>query len=164
MNLGNVSVSFNASDITLNSREGCNELSLIVSSSLIFNTRITSYPLVLDRIGVYTVIGVNYDNKDYFKMECKDQIFWDGASTYYDGSGTANVPAEMDACLKFLVKSGKATLVNNGYVRELEAGGVLEITSGVILTVTKGIKKQWYYKSESWRASYSKLYRDLKSI
>ena len=139
--LGTVTVSVNASNLTLNSTDGCNNLKLIVSSSSTFSTK-TTYDLVLSS-GVYTATGVSFSDNDYFTIEYVDQIVVDGTQ-FYNGSGVSNVPNTSDDCYKLLAKStatGSLTLTENADVREVEveSGGKLVVNTGMRLQVTDGI-------------------------
>ena len=136
--LGTVSVSVKASDITLSSMDGCNDLKLIVSSSSTFATK-TTYDLVLSS-GIYTATGVSFSDNDYFTIEYIDNIVLDGA-TAYNGSGGSNKPNTTDGCYKLIVKPNTLTLSENGDVREveIEASSILAVNSGFKLQVTNGI-------------------------
>ncbi|WP_249988553.1 T9SS type A sorting domain-containing protein [Polaribacter sp. Z014] len=141
-NLGTVTLSLKASDITFNSPDGCNALKLIVSNSSTFATK-TSYDLVLSG-GVYTATGVTFNDNDYFTLEYKDLIVLDG-TTFYNGAGTSNAPNTTDGCYKLLVKNtatGSLTLTENANVREVEVetGGILSTASNILLQVTNGIQ------------------------
>jgi hypothetical protein len=139
--LGTVTVSVNASSLTLNSTDGCNNLKLIVSNSSTFGTK-TTYDLALSS-GVYTATGVSFSDNDYFTIEYVDQIVVDGTQ-FYNGSGASNVPNTSDDCYKLLAKStatGSLTLTENADVREVEveSGGKLVVNTGMRLQVTNGI-------------------------
>ncbi|MEE9407581.1 MAG: T9SS type A sorting domain-containing protein [Polaribacter sp.] len=137
-NLGTISLAINASDITLSSMDGCNDLKLIVSSSSTFATK-TTYDLVLSS-GVYNATGVDFTDNDYFTLEYQDLIVLDGA-TAYNGAGASNKPNTNDDCYKLLVKSNTLTLSEDADVREIEveSSSILAVDSGIRLQVTNGI-------------------------
>lgn len=140
-NLGTVSVSVKASDLTLNSPDGCNDLKLIVSSSSTFASK-TTYNFVLSG-GVYTATGVTLNNNNYFTIEYIDLIVVDGTQ-FYNGSGTGYVPNTTNGCYKLLVKNtanGSLTLTENANVREVEveSSGKLVVNTATRLQVTNGI-------------------------
>ena len=140
--LGTVTVSVEASDLTLNSADGCNDLKLIVSSSSTFATK-TTYDLVLSS-GTYTATAVSFSDNDYFTIEYVDTIVLD-ATTAYNGTGISNVPSTSDDCYKLLIKStadGTPSLSENADVREVEveSGGKLVTDSGIRLQVENGIQ------------------------
>jgi len=139
--LGTVTLAIDASTITLNSVDGCNDLKLIVSSSSTFTSK-TTYNLVLSG-GIYTATGVSFSDGDYFTLEYKDLIVVDGTQ-FYNGSGVSNVPDITDDCYKLLVKNtadGTLTLTENADVREveIETDGKLVADDGIRLQVTNGI-------------------------
>ncbi len=139
--LGTVTVSINASDITFNSVEGCNEVKLIVSNSSTFATK-TSYTLTLSS-GVYSATGVSFADGDYFTLEYIDMIVIDDTQAY-NGSGTSNVPSTSDGCYKLLIKStadGTITLTEDADVREVEveSGGKLVVDNDKRLVVADAI-------------------------
>jgi hypothetical protein len=139
--IGNVSVSLNATDITFNSDEGCNNLTLIVSNSSTFTSK-TTYTMTLSS-GVYRANGVDFSDGDYFSLEYLDTIVIDDTQAY-NGSGTGSLPNTSDGCYKLLVTStsdGSISLSENADVREVEVenGGKLVVENDHRLVVTNGI-------------------------
>ncbi|MCI2229208.1 proprotein convertase P-domain-containing protein [Polaribacter sp. MSW13] len=136
--LGTVSLSLKASDLTFNSSNGCNDLKLIVSSTSDFLSK-TTYDLVLSG-GVYTATEVSFSDNDYFTFEYVDTIVLDG-TTAYNGSSSGK-PNSSDGCYKLLVKNTSLELLETANVREVEVepGAKLVVNSELGLTVSKGIQ------------------------
>ena len=138
-NPGRVTVRVNASDLTFNSADGCNQLQLVVDNNSDFSSPENTYTFTLSG-GVYTATSVRLRNNRYFTLQYVDQIVLDGA-TAYNGSGGSNKPNTSDDCYKLLVKSNTLSLTENGDVREVEveSGAILAVATGNRLQVTNGI-------------------------
>ena len=144
-NLGTVSLSFNETDINLNTGLfKCAGLFLIISPQQDFSTK-TSYELQLNN-GVYTVNSINFADADYFSLEYRvKKTEWDGnnwtnntpdLSTQVSIAGDydMNNLASISAC-SCQINTGKSLHITDGKYLEVQND---IINDGTILIENEG--------------------------
>lgn len=85
--------------------------------------------------------NVDLDWGDFFTLGIWKTIIWNGA-TFTNGTGTSNAPGANDGYRKFIVRSSKATLPEDGKVEQMiiESGSGLHIPNGYEFTVHNKIE------------------------